>query len=131
MGFLYVLVQWTWGILQTGIGFLLYLFYHSHEHFRYHHSIVTLWDKRGSMSLGMFIFLDKRAPEHILVHEFGHTIQSIYFGPFYMLIFGIPSFLWCNVRAFHHYRVKNRISYFSFYTEKSANILGEKYIDIF
>ena len=128
MIFLYRFLQWTWGIVQTLIGAFLYLIYRDHEHFEYHGSIVTLWERRESVSLGMFIFLDQHAPEHILVHEYGHTIQSLYSGPLYLLIFGIPSFLWCNLHPVQRYRRRNHIYYFTFYPERLANRLGEKYI---
>ncbi|MDR0751575.1 MAG: hypothetical protein LBF12_03175 [Christensenellaceae bacterium] len=59
------------------------------------------------------------------IHEFGHTIQSLILGPFYLLIIGIPSFVWCNSKRFIELR-KTGVSYFSFYTERWANYLGEK-----
>ena len=58
-------------------------------------------------------------------NEYGHTIQSLIFGPFYLIVTGIPSTLWGFLRYFQNKR-NNGISYFSFFAEKFANYLGEK-----
>lgn len=122
---LYYLLQWTWGIIQNVIGLLLWLFLlikDSNRNIRvFNGAIVTRWNDKGSMSLGMFIFLG-RDDLRIIVHEYGHSIQSIILGPFYLLIIGIPSYIWCNL--FIEYRKNNGIKYCEFYPEKWANILG-------
>jgi len=50
--------------------------------------------------VGLDLEMDKRLENRIpddeieqrtLVHEYGHTIQSIILGPLYLLIIGIPS----------------------------------------
>ena len=119
---LYYLLQWTWGIIQNVIGLLLFLITLPKREIRmFNGAIVSRWNVRGSMSLGMFIFLG-RDDIRIIVHEYGHSIQSIILGPFYLLIIGIPSYLWCNV--FRKYRKNNGIKYCEFYPERWANILG-------
>ncbi|MBQ0064262.1 MAG: hypothetical protein KBT48_00725 [Firmicutes bacterium] len=130
---LFTLIQWTWALPQTLIGLILYFLYRKNSHFSYHGSVVTLWDKPGSISLGFFLFLcadpypNVRAHtlEPMIVHEYGHSIQSLLLGPFYLLIIGLPSFLWANLKVCHTYRKKNNLSYFSLYTETWANKLGE------
>ena len=62
----------------------------------------------------------------LLVHEYGHTIQSLLLGPLYLIIIGIPSASWANIPYFRNKRRKDKISYFSFFTEKWANSWGEK-----
>lgn len=119
---LYYLLQWTWGIIQNVIGLLLFLITLPKREIRmFNGAIVSRWNVRGSMSLGMFIFLG-RDDIRIIVHEYGHSIQSIILGPFYLLVIGIPSYLWCNV--FRKYRKNNGIKYCEFYPERWANILG-------
>lgn len=54
-------------------------------------------------------------------HEYGHCIQSLYLGWLYLLVIGIPSFLWANV---FYPPVHRRCSYYSFYTERWADKLG-------
>lgn len=53
-------------------------------------------------------------------HEYGHTRQSLYLGPLYLFVIGIPSLLW----AWWWHPGRN-ISYYSFYTEKWADKLGK------
>lgn len=134
---IYVLIQWTWRFLQTFLGFILFLINIKNEHIFYHGAIITRIKGKTSISLGMFAFvgldleMDKRLENRIpddeieqrtLVHEYGHTIQSIILGPLYLLIIGIPSSIW----AMTFNNKGNTISYYSFYTEKWANALGEK-----
>ena len=37
---------------------------------------------------------DEELSKRLLVHEYGHTIQSLIFGPLYLIVMGIPSTLW-------------------------------------
>lgn len=130
--FLYRLVQWTWGILQTLIGALLYLINRKNPHFKYHGAIATVWHGHsGSVSLGMFVFLEinhekAETPQEqkLLRHEYGHTIQSLILGPLYLLIIGLPSLIWAG--CFNKYRAKRSVSYDRFYPEHWANRLGAK-----
>ena len=62
----------------------------------------------------------------LLVHEYGHTIQSMILGPLYLFAMGIPSTVWGFVPSLHEKRKKEGLSYFSFFTEKWANALGER-----
>lgn len=62
----------------------------------------------------------------VLVHEYGHTIQSVILGPLYLIVISIPSGLWCNLSQAAEYRRKNKVSYYAFYPEKWADHLGEK-----
>jgi len=138
--FLYIVIQCTWGILQTTLGFLVFLFNIHHKHYFYHGAIITERNKPSSVSLGMFVFttttpmkdkrIENRIPDNelskrLLVHEYGHTIQSLFFGPLYLIVIGIPSTLWGFLPCFQNKR-NNGVSYFSFFTERFANYLGEK-----
>ncbi len=141
MKILYILLQCTWGILQTGLGSVLFLLNITSEHYSYHGSIVTVWKAKSSISLGMFVFItnepyfceklkDRYTKEELsarlLVHEYGHTIQSLLLGPLYLIVMGIPSTLWGFLPNCSKKRTEKQISYFSFFTEKWANFLGEK-----
>lgn len=64
--------------------------------------------------------------QRLLVHEYGHTIQSLILGPLYLIVMGIPSTLWGFLPSLNNKRKNQGISYFSFFTEKWANYLGEK-----
>ena len=119
--FLYVLWQWSWGFFQSLAGLAVLLLHLRRRHFWYHGAYVTVWSRRSSVALGMFIFLAE-VPEPIqkrlLVHEYGHTVQSMMLGPVFLLLVGLPSVLWAS-----RWRSGLR-SYFSVYPEKWANHLG-------
>jgi hypothetical protein len=87
---------------------------------KYKNAIETKWgNKYGSVSLGMFIFLDNDKDETLAAHEYGHSIQSLILGPLYLFVIGIPSLCWA---AFSDkYRTKHNKTYYEFYTESGAN----------
>jgi len=139
--FLYRTWQCTWGVLQTLLGSILFLLHCKEQHYSYHGAVVTVWKSKSSISLGMLVFVTAepyfagkfsgkmRADElsdRLLVHEYGHTIQSLILGPLYLLVIGIPSTLWGFLPNLNRRRREERKSYFDFFTEKWANCLGEK-----
>lgn len=124
--FLNIILQCTWGILQTLVGACLLLWcviFCKQKPFILHGDTIAcvLPNKTGSLSVGLFVFLHPKAAqdEYVKNHEWGHTRQSLILGPLYLLIIAIPSMIWCN--CFRQYREKNNVSYFVFYTEKWAN----------
>ena len=136
--FFYRLWQCTWGILQTIVGFVLFLTHIKEKHYSYHGAIVTVWESSVSISLGLFVFVSrvsfytKKFEEQLseqeiydrtLVHEYGHTIQSLILGPLYLFIIGISSSLWGFL--FAKMRREKQIPYGAFFSEKWANALGE------
>ena len=46
--------------------------------------------------------------------------------PIYLILMGIPSTLWRFLPSLNKKRKAEGLSYFSFFTEKWANIMGEK-----
>lgn len=138
---LYRVLQCTWGILQTTLGLLVFLFHIKDKHFSFHGAIITEWSAKSSVSLGMFVFVTKDPyfyeklkgdytkedlSQRLLTHEYGHTIQSLVLGPLYLIIMGIPSTLWGFLPFCNKKRREQNVSYFSFFTESWANTLGEK-----
>lgn len=141
--FLYRIWQCTWGILQTALGAVVFMRNFHDRHYSYHGAVITEWENKSSVSLGMFVFVteepffcenEKLKKDHtkeelsrrLLVHEYGHTIQSLILGPLYLIVIGIPSTLWGFLPYCNKKREKEQLSYFSFYTESWANSLGEK-----
>ena len=72
----------------------------------------------------MFLFLGNKHDRRVLVHEFGHSVQSMLLGLLYLPVIGIPSFIWCNLPPFRKLRKEKGVSYYRFYPESSANFLG-------
>ena len=140
--FFFTLWQILWGLPQSILGFALFLHYRrrSGRHEVFHGALVTPWPIGGSLSVGLFIFLSEQSGSYVrdgeivsgddasrgvLVHEFGHSVQSLILGPLFLPLVGLPSFLWANVPALRKLRRDRRISYYSIYPENWANRLGE------
>ena len=121
---MYVLLQFTWGILQNLTGLVMFLACKmlGCKSKTYKHAVVTKWNnKYGSVSLGMFLFVTDDEDETLVAHEYGHSLQSLFLGPLFFFVIGIPSICWA---AFGDgYRKKHNKTYYEFYTEKFANDL--------
>lgn len=137
----YVALQCTWGAAQTILGLCVFALCSKAARWRYHGAIVTQWRAKSSMSLGLFVFVcagaDFAGPlrgqmrkeelaRRLLVHEYGHTIQSLILGPVYLLAVGVPSTLWGFLPCLRRRRREQGASYFSFFPERWANQLGER-----
>lgn len=122
----YIFLQCTWGLGQTLLGFVIFLANIKQPHKFYRGCIETQWKQKGSgMSLGMFIFTPAIEDNEVRVHEYGHTFQSLYFGPVY-LILGIISFLWGNLPVYDRMRREQHVPYTRCFVEAQASRLGEK-----
>jgi hypothetical protein len=110
-----------WEIPQTLLALLLMLFRKKDKKI-FKDTIVYKYNLMGGISLGRFIFLSERLydDEFIIMHEYGHTLQSKKLGPLYFIVIGIPS-------IFHAitYNKKSGKDYYSFWTEKWANKLAK------
>ena len=124
--FLYTFIHWTWGILQNLAASLIFLRYVRCPHRRFHGAVVTEWDKNRYMALGMFIFVKKGCDQRLVVHEYGHTFQSLLLGPLYFLVIGIPSIFWASSKKCQKFRKEKNVPYSKLYCEKWASKWGEK-----
>lgn len=78
----YGILQIFWGFPQTFLGFAVFLCNLKQHHYGYHGTVVTEWKHRTGLSLGLFLFVPEGAEgKDFLVHEFGHTVQSVLLGP--------------------------------------------------
>jgi len=120
---------------------IAFLLHYQDRHFSYHGAVITVWDKKSSVSLGMFVFVTmepyfiekfqgeisaEELSNRLLVHEYGHTIQSLILGPLYLLLIGLASTVWGFLPNLAKKRREEKLSYFAFFTEKWANSLGER-----
>lgn len=111
-----------WGLPQNVIGavlcLLLRLFVRRVVVFN--GRLLTLWRLHSGLSLGNFIFTSEWSGDFAKYHECGHSVQSDILGVFYLLVIGLPSFIWCC--CYPRYRKKYpKVSYYDFYTEFWAN----------
>ena len=97
---LYLLIQFTWGLGQTLIGFVFFLIHINKPHKFYRCAIETQWNNPyAGLSLGPFIFVPKNEGEYqnnVRDHEYGHTIQSLILGPLYAFV-GLVSVGWGSI----------------------------------
>ena len=128
--FLYYFLQLTWGMIQNILGFIIWIYVlltgPKEKRHVFHGALVTRWYLKSSMSMGLFLFMGTDDPR-VLVHEYGHTIQSCILGPLYLPVIGIPSFCWANTPHFERNRRMGRYRYSDFYPEKWANYLGWRF----
>lgn len=125
---LWLVLQWTWCLPQNLVGLCILLAHRKEERMRFHGAYVTAWGNNGCTSMGSFIFMDRSNMQHmpLLVHEYGHTLQSAVLGWLYLPVIALPSVLWFLLPVCRQYRRKHRISYYRFYTESWANRWGER-----
>lgn len=131
---IFPILNCTWGIIQTVVGGIVFLVNIRSRHYIYKGVVVTEWPLLSGVSLGVFVFVPRRGESNSsekaywenVLHEYGHTVQSVILGPLYMLIIGAPSIIWCQF--FGGMRRRSGISYYTFFTEKWANYLTEKVI---
>ncbi len=134
----YLLLQCTWGFLQSLLGFLLLLALGKQRRMWHGFALMTVFDLQkvrinrfGCISLGMFIFVTARegcAPDPgIAAHEYGHTFQSLLLGPLYLFAVGIPSSCWALRYRAHYAEYKAAgVAYTSRYPEGWAQNWGER-----
>lgn len=76
----------------------------------------------GGISLGNTIIVCQE-DENVVKHEHGHQIQSMYLGPLYLIVIGLPSLIWAGL-IYGNIVPKTHNGYYKFYTERSADKLG-------
>lgn len=77
---------------------------------------------RGGISLGRYLIVASCYKDYngrTEAHELGHYWQSLFLGPLYLFVIGIPSLVWAAV-----WRPGGRRDYYQFYTEAWADKLG-------
>ena len=123
------LIQATWQLPQNIAGIIAKKIFKATPYTTYKDANVYSWSLKSGVSLGSHIFVpfktEDSASDYVqryIKHEYGHTVQSKYLGWLYLLVIGLPSFVWAG--CFKGYREKTGKSYYWFYTEKWADKLG-------
>lgn len=131
-------LSFTWGILWTLIGALIFLGIYLIFHKDLELSIVEgrvcgkfRTKNLFNVSLGLFYVVSARSSIRTQIHELGHTVQNIIFGPLFIPLIAIPSGIraglwdWISIRYKRkHGRFPN---YYSIWFEHQANVLGDMY----
>ena len=117
------ILLYLWQLPQNLVGLFFLLWLRPEFSIVFHTSkIYYSTEMRGGISLGHYIFLNEKYWDEggdSELHEYGHGRQSIYLGPLYLFVIGIPSLLWAA-----WWNKDRGVSYYSFYTERLADKLG-------
>lgn len=124
---LYYILSYTWGILMNLVGLLasLVLIITTQKTSLY----AGIWCFKvgrgwGGISLGLMFITDTHSFDRLKGHEFGHTVQNAIFGPLFIFLIAIPSF----IRYLHYNRCvkkgKDHSPYDAIWFEGSATEIG-------
>lgn len=140
LGIGYWLIQLTWGILMTLIGLLVtgfcILFLKGKPHRNGFSYIVEVGGDWGGLELGAVSlcgsYSQPNGPcynpswyKHTACHEFGHSLQNLWWGPLFPFVISIPS----AIRYWMDRAGKLKSDYEGIWFESQATRLGTKTIN--
>lgn len=136
---LFYILSYTWGVFLTVVGWLVagVLMLLGYRPKLWGGSRYFVVGKNwGGLSIGTTIVVSERSNHtDILNHEFGHSVQNCYFGPFCLFLVTIPSFVRACWREFVVWvRPEKRWElpdYYSIWFERTASELGEANVSKF
>lgn len=119
------LLAYIWQLPQNVLGVIINFLFKDDNVVAYKDILVHVSKKfPGGISLGKTVIIDRypitRLTWNRVKHEYGHTRQSLYLGPLYLIVIGLPSLIWAGLKKFTF----KKINYYSFFTEKWADKLG-------
>lgn len=117
------LLRWIWEFPQCLLGIILIICYRAKKQEEYKSiSIYTTKNFPGGISLGLYILMSELSCKYnrnfIKDHEWGHTRWSLYLGPIYLIVIGLPSIIWTQI-----YRLVGK-DYYDGFTERWADKSG-------
>lgn len=120
------ILAYIWQLPQNIVGLIVKFFYkETHKLIYKDRKVFVCPTFPGGISLGNTIIIKKYPHDtktwNVVKHEWGHTRQSLYLGPLYLLVIGLPSAIWA---ACYRSDPENPNGYYEFYTEKWADKLG-------
>lgn len=121
--FILDVILFIWQLPQNILGLFLLLIYRKSELMEIGGVKVFFNETfHGGVSLGSFIFVSTQ-DRFTSMHEHGHQIQSMIFGPLYLILVGLPSIIWA---AIYGTKICPRThnGYYKFFIERSADKLG-------
>lgn len=118
------ILLYIWQLPQNLLGLVIKAFYKENAFLMYRDKKMYVCPGlSGGISLGNTVIVGKypfsKKDWNLVKHEFGHTRQSLYLGPLYLIVVGLPSILWALLQE----RVIKK-DYHWFYTERWADKLG-------
>lgn len=133
---LFYVLSFTWGILTTLVGLFVFLFIFITMHKKLiiriiggRIAVTIKGTKFGGMGMGIVYFVSGNDSRHTHLHELGHTLQSTWLGPLFILIVGIPSGFRYHYRNFISKKDPTKMlpPYDSIWFEGHASAIGYRY----
>lgn len=124
--FVYYLASFTWGLPLTLAGICIAAIERLRGRVitRFEHAIWIHRPGNAGFSLGCFLFAPDDCSDCILAHEYGHSIQNVWYGPFALICVAIPSVLRYWYRVICPARIATR--YNDIWFESQATNTGNK-----
>jgi len=114
---------YCWQLPQNLLGLLLVSILKPEDSYSFNQARLYYSTRmRGGISLGRYIIVQSAMKDYTgrtEWHEYGHSRQSLFLGPFYLFVVGLPSMLWAA-----WWNPGRNVSYYRFYTERWADKLG-------
>lgn len=110
------MILWIWQLPQHLLALIMIKVLKAEKKDEYY--VYPSSSKISSFTLGQYIFIRKCTSEKGKKHEIGHSIQSKYLGPLYLIVVGLLSLIG-NIVDRHF-----DIDYYNLLWEKSADKLG-------
>ena len=137
---LYWFLSLTWGSIMSVLGIIVsfvMLIFKGNFHKNGCTIIVEVGSNWGGLSLGCISFCGKYTEidpdyyQHVRRHEFGHSLQNIILGPFFIFIVAFPSLIRCCYYMIQLNKGKNFEDtwYDSIWFEHTATKYGTTMID--
>jgi len=105
---------WLWQLLQNLLGLLVILF--TGAKCTGTHWVIRNPDntKYFGVSLGNYIIFGNYPDKKSVMHERGHQKQSLYLGPLYLLLIGLPSITFNigDILFHNNWEVQKRIDWY-------------------
>lgn len=137
------IAQWTWGAVMSVIGLVFLGFQAATKNIEKAELVegtgVVLIKLKNNItwgvSLGMFIF-EGQGYDATIVHEVGHSVQNLVWGPLFLFVIGLPSLIragifgtsWAERQvAANKLKWLHLDSYYSIWFEKQATVWGSRY----
>jgi hypothetical protein len=120
------MIKYLWQLPQHLLALILILITKAKFEKKHETSKVYRTEKNFGVSLGSYIIVSIRHNEKTIKHEYGHSIQSLCFGPFYLIVIGIPS-ITMNLLSLFFWKLgykKFALNYYNRWPEDWADILG-------
>lgn len=136
--FIFYLLQLTWGLIMNIYGLLvtivMLITLHKPHGFGPNYYFILRHAKACGFECGICFCISKDCSENnLMLHEAGHSIQNLIFGPLTLFLCAIPSLIrfWYReiiykIDAERYWKLP---SYDSFWVEHQATKLGERYYD--